>query len=93
MKAYWGSGGTDPRVLNPGYTEVSGQLHALATLPPGLRADSTHWITLKLNDQYFSHIKINCNHYLTSVPEIRPCFITACNNCMYPVICTSIKII
>jgi len=36
MKAYWGSAGTAPRILElRHYMEVSGQLHAPAALPPG----------------------------------------------------------
>jgi hypothetical protein len=36
MKACWGNGGTAPLILWPRhYMEVSGQLHAPATLPPG----------------------------------------------------------
>jgi hypothetical protein len=36
MKAYWGSGGMAPLILWPRHEmEVSGQLHALAALPPG----------------------------------------------------------
>jgi hypothetical protein len=35
MKAYWGSGGIAPRILDLGEMEVSSQLHAPATLPPG----------------------------------------------------------
>jgi hypothetical protein len=36
MKAYWGSGDIAPHILWPQQQmEVSGQLHALAALPPG----------------------------------------------------------
>jgi hypothetical protein len=36
MNAYWGSGGVAPLILRPRhYMEVSGQLHASATLLPG----------------------------------------------------------
>jgi hypothetical protein len=35
MKAYWGSGGIVPRILDLGTTWMSGQLHAPAALPPG----------------------------------------------------------
>jgi hypothetical protein len=36
MKAYWGSGGIDTLILWPRhYTELSGQLHDPAALPPG----------------------------------------------------------
>jgi len=37
MKTYWGTGGTAPSILDLGtiYMEVSGQLDAPASLPPG----------------------------------------------------------
>jgi hypothetical protein len=36
MEANWGSEGIAPRILWPRhYMEVSGQIHALAALPPG----------------------------------------------------------
>jgi hypothetical protein len=43
MKTY---GGVDiyTHVLTSALLEVSGQLHALAALPPGERAPGTHWI-------------------------------------------------
>jgi hypothetical protein len=42
MKTYSGSGGIDPRILWPRqYVEVSGQLHALAALPPGKEPPGT----------------------------------------------------
>jgi hypothetical protein len=44
MKAYWGSGSIAPLILWPRqYMEVSGQLHAPASLPQE-RAPGTHWI-------------------------------------------------
>jgi hypothetical protein len=42
MKTYWGNGGIAPRILwSRHWMQVSGQLHALATLPPGERAPGT----------------------------------------------------
>jgi len=39
MKVYWRTGGIAPRIIDfAHYLEVSGQLHALATLPPGKEA-------------------------------------------------------
>jgi hypothetical protein len=35
MKMYWGSGDRAPHVLSQHQMEVSGQLYALAALPPG----------------------------------------------------------
>ena len=35
MKAYWGDRGIAPHIRILVTVEVSGQLHALATLPPG----------------------------------------------------------
>jgi hypothetical protein len=41
MKMY---AGVDPHVLDLSSSEVSGQLHTLATLPSEYRALGTHWI-------------------------------------------------
>jgi len=46
VKAYWGSGGIAPRILDLGTRwELSGQLHPPAALTPKEISPGTHWIT------------------------------------------------